>query len=231
MELLLALVAFFLTIAGLYAVRDPPTISIGGFKVEILHDDVAERPLVVVLHAEGSDSDRALALLNDIPALEHARIVSVLAPHPSADGGADWLAPNGDPADGQVRLHRVGVLLERLLSQLVTRYPTHGRAVVVGVGQGGSLAMHLGLAAPQLVREALAIGGRVILPSLPSGPQPFPSRIRQLVTVDAAEHDARIQTLAHGRGVDLVTDHCSATDELLASDWLAARVTAALETP
>ena len=239
---LIFMLGLLLMLAGVCAlawVDGRPRLA--GFNLVIEHDDQVERPLILILHAGGSGPCAALELL-DLPALREVRVVAPAAP--LANAGLSWVAPELGAEDAD-KLARAQVeQLTQLLCRLLARYPTSKRAIVVGLGEAGPLAVQLGLSAQSMIRAAFAFGGSYDGRHMPLATHLSPqTQIRKVSWGPSMASDQDAEAIAQARGFDYVVEHGTSTaasagaafpdpcDPEAVTPWLAPKLSAALETP
>lgn len=191
--------------------------------------DNTPRPLVLLLHEAGGDPLEALALL---AGMTGARVLAPYGRAVAANGGRAFLDPGAAANPLERRLARrcqaraVGVELEAFLVAALLRWPTT-RVIVVGLGEGGTLALQLGLTVP-LVDTALAFGGAVDSALVPTA-QRCSARLRKASWGAALSADRCVAQFARSRGFDFQVDALSDASGSAAFHWVLPQVQAALE--
>ncbi len=164
-------------------------------------------PLIILLHAEGSTAEQAMAVL--APLEQPARVLAPLGRY-QLDGKRYFINPNlvGDAYREALKaeLDRLVGVVEGIVDA-AGAVPT--RAVVVGLGAAGGLAIGIGLRAPLSVRQAWGTGGAVPLAWIPltytkllnlQRPQ-----LRKLSFGEGVAVDDASSQLARDRGFDFST--------------------------
>lgn len=232
-----ALVTFLILSGWLWAdttiTRNGPSLAtLAGYDAVVDELDDRPRPLLLLLHADGSD---ALATLPLVAGLTGARVLAPYGQHTSA-AGRGFVERCGSPLEWRCAIRREAAELEGLLAAALERWPTKGQIVVVGIGEGGAtLALTLGFTSP-LVSTALAFGGSFPLTLVPS--QEYvddrcdvdgQTRLRKAGWGATTTNDGRVETLARLRGFDFRVD---INDDFEFQDpfhWLLPQLQAAFE--
>lgn len=166
-----------------------------------------ELPLIFLLHAEGSTPEAAIDLLS--PVVYPARVVAPAGRfskaggrffvNPELAGPSYWIALRKE-------LTRLGGVLEETITSS-TPLPSPPRAMVIGLGAAGSLAIGLGLQMPLRVRYAWGVGGAVpsswVLLSMPKLNNLQRPVLRKITFGEAVTVDNDTAALAKSRGNDL----------------------------
>lgn len=165
-------------------------------------------PVIVLLHAAGSNPTAAIKLL--APITGPAR---VLAPVGRYTMGAEFVRFFVDPAlliDAQrvaalAEADRLGAIIDAIVAANPTPVPS--RVILIGLGSSGELATRIGLAHPLQVRQSWATGGAVPPAWVPAGLPQLGNlqrpRNRKLTFGDAIALDNVAVAAATKAGLDL----------------------------
>jgi phospholipase/carboxylesterase len=124
--------------------------------------------LVVAIHGLGGDARAFSALLADFPA--PARVIFVQAPDPY-EGGWSWFpfrARDQDPTALARGIEQAADRVAATVRDLRSSLPTVGRPIVTGFSQGGMISFALATRHPDLIQEAIPVGGWLPPPAWPS---------------------------------------------------------------
>jgi hypothetical protein len=199
-------------------------------------EDGQDLPLIFVLHAEGSTPEAAIAVLS--PISYPARVLAPTGRY-SKDGGRYFVNPTFSGTSYWIALRkeltRLGAELEDAITTS-TPLPKPPRAIVVGLGAAGSLAIGLGLQMPNRVRYAWGVGGAVpsswVLLSMPNlNNQQRPS-LRKITFGEAIAVDNETAKIAKARGNDLELMQMNGPPDLeTVQKWMLADLQMFLLTP
>jgi predicted esterase len=118
------------------------------------------RGVLIGLHDENSTHTEILPLLRRIS--DGRRVIAPRSARWSRFGGGgrfSWFTSVAPPLIEPIGFGDSLMQLERLLLDHVAEHEAHRDIVVVGIGQGGTMALALALLWPELIARLVAIGG------------------------------------------------------------------------
>lgn len=129
-------------------------VMLGGAKPE---DTV---PMIVAIHGLGDEPHNFSKLFETFP--EPARLILPRALDPYDSGGWSWFpirARDPDVASLSAGIRKAAKAIAPAIAALQKSKPTRGKPIVTGFSQGGMLTFTLAVHHPEVVGEAVAIGG------------------------------------------------------------------------
>ena len=130
------------------------------------HDNTTEAPLLIVMHDDGGTAEEFAEIFRDTAQRMGAILIAPRAVYPAEGGGYRW----GKRYEGDF-------VLMRALELTTNRYNTHQRQrVVVGLGEGGTIAMVSAYRHAQEFRGVIAVAPQYD-PLFAPPPNPMRSRV------------------------------------------------------
>ncbi len=146
-------------------------------------------PMIVAIHGLGDGPDNFRHLLDGFT--EPARLILPRAPDPVPAGGWSWFPIRARDPDVATLSAEVASAAERVaagIHALEQSRPTVGKPIVTGFSQGGMLTFVLAVQHPDVVGYAIAVGGWLPPPLVPTPAKgtKYPPLLALHGTADAA---------------------------------------------